>query len=373
MSNPSVFISYRRDDDTKWVAALLPKAFAQYLPGVEVFLDVDSIEPGLDFKEVLTRTLDRCEVLLALIGKKWLTIHDEAGRRRIDNEADWVRAEVARALARNIRVIPILVDGTPMPKEEFLNTSLLGLSRRQACSVDFENRDSGIENILRIVSRTSNVQLANLPSESSPTISSSQASASAILEIFEEGSPILTVLAEHQLDLGRFALALAMFDLVASRQFKALQGPPDVNALRTKYDVARAKLLVGKFTDGAKDLEWILPWIERERDESYPLYIKAQAALARAHLEEGDVDAAKKALPTAIAPIFRDQSITADLAWIAHLEGRGSSRDELLRKLDGESAFHPPTLEFFRSISRLRETMQRSSTPPTMVWKPDRL
>lgn len=69
-------------------------------------------------------TLDRAQVLLALIGRDWLTAHDQAGRRRLDLKTDWVRAELTRALKRNIRVIPVLVDGAEMPSPKFLPSSL---------------------------------------------------------------------------------------------------------------------------------------------------------------------------------------------------------------------------------------------------------
>ena len=79
-----------------------------------------------------------------LIGKKWLTAQDKAGRRRIDLEDDWTRLEIARALDRNIRVIPVLVDGAEMPRAEFLPMSLTGLSNRQKLSIEFENMNLGL-------------------------------------------------------------------------------------------------------------------------------------------------------------------------------------------------------------------------------------
>ena len=114
----------------------------------------------------------------------------------------------------------------------------------------------------------------------------------------------LTVLAEHQLDRGRFALARSIFEVVASREFRRLDGPPGIDALRARYQVARASLLLGEFEAAARDLDFILPGIERERDESYPLYIRAQAALARAHLERGDTEAARAVLPHDLRPLF---------------------------------------------------------------------
>ena len=73
-----------------------------------VFMDIDAIEPGLDFVEVIEQAVGSCDALIALIGKQWLTITDDAGLRRLDNPEDFVRLEIAAALARNIRVIPAL-------------------------------------------------------------------------------------------------------------------------------------------------------------------------------------------------------------------------------------------------------------------------
>ena len=74
-------------------------------------MDLDSIEAGLDFGEVIGEAVDSCAVLVALIGRQWLTLADEEGRRRLDNPDDFVRFEVRAALERGVRVIPVLVDG----------------------------------------------------------------------------------------------------------------------------------------------------------------------------------------------------------------------------------------------------------------------
>jgi hypothetical protein len=81
---------------------------------------------------VITAAVGSCDVLLALIGNDWLTITDEDGRRRLDDPADFVRLEIEAALARNVRVIPILVEGARMPRAVELPASLAGLVRRQA-------------------------------------------------------------------------------------------------------------------------------------------------------------------------------------------------------------------------------------------------
>ncbi|HYG80816.1 MAG TPA: toll/interleukin-1 receptor domain-containing protein [Pyrinomonadaceae bacterium] len=372
---PAIFISYRRND-TRWFAATLLARLTQHLPNVDVFLDVANIEPGLDFESVLARTLDQSEVLLALIGKGWLIAQDQVGRRRLDLESDWVRIEIARALDRNIRVIPVLVDDADMPSAESLPTPLAGLSRRQMCSVRFEEQEEGITRILKILSKVCEVSPADSTRETLTTLPQVQPSATSVLSIFEEGSTdneTLTVLAEHQLDSGRFGIARAIFELIKARMFRLLNGPPEIDTLRAMYQVGRAKLLQGESEAAASDFDHILPYIERERDESYPLYIRTQAALARAHLECGRVNAAQDVLPLSRGIIFRDQSLAAVDAWIAHAQGRTSDRDDLMAQLDKELASFPPTIEFGRSVSRLRETMLSSSSTPTMIWRPDKI
>jgi alkylated DNA nucleotide flippase Atl1 len=76
-------------------------------------------------------------VLLALIGDRWLDSTDRKGRRKLDDANDLVRLEIQAALERNIRVIPVLVDGVTMPTAEELPASLAGLARRQAFELSY--------------------------------------------------------------------------------------------------------------------------------------------------------------------------------------------------------------------------------------------
>src|SRR5215475_13629783 len=95
-------------------------------------MDVDAIEPGLDFVKVLDEQVSGCDVLLALIGPSWVDARNEKGDRRLDDPDDFVAIEIAAALARDIRVIPILIDGARMPKASELPESLKPLVRRHA-------------------------------------------------------------------------------------------------------------------------------------------------------------------------------------------------------------------------------------------------
>jgi TIR domain-containing protein len=124
-------ISYRRADSAGW-ANHLAENLRSTFGSPNVFLDIESIEPGLDFVGVLERQLDTCDVVLAIIGPSWLHSAAEGSRSRLDDEHDFVRLELSRALRRGIRLIPILVGGAVLPPPAELPSDLADLVRRQA-------------------------------------------------------------------------------------------------------------------------------------------------------------------------------------------------------------------------------------------------
>lgn len=148
-----IFISYRREE-TAYPAGWLYDRLADRFGASKIFKDIDSIELGDDFVEVITRAVGSCDVLLALIGNEWLTITGENGRRRLDDPADFVRVEIEAALARDVRVIPVLVDGASMPRAEDLPTSLAKLVRRQALELSPSRFDFDTGRLLRVLERT---------------------------------------------------------------------------------------------------------------------------------------------------------------------------------------------------------------------------
>ncbi|MEW5958620.1 MAG: SUMF1/EgtB/PvdO family nonheme iron enzyme [Chloroflexota bacterium] len=129
-----IFISYRRDDSAGFAGRLYDRLGAHFGPE-NVFMDIDAIEPGLDFVEVIEQAVSSCDVLIALIGPRWLAVTDARGRRRLDNPADFVRLEIKAALDRNIRVIPTLVGGAAMPASGELPAELKPLARRNALEI----------------------------------------------------------------------------------------------------------------------------------------------------------------------------------------------------------------------------------------------
>jgi hypothetical protein len=130
-----IFISYRRQE-TAWPAGRLYDVLAEHFRAEQVFKDVDNIEPGDDFVERISAAVGSCDVLLALIGREWLTITDENHQRRLDNPEDYVRLEIETALTRNIRVIPILIDDARMPRANELPPTLAPLVRRNAVEIN---------------------------------------------------------------------------------------------------------------------------------------------------------------------------------------------------------------------------------------------
>jgi len=98
-------------------------------------MDIDTIEPGIDFVEVIETAISQCDILLVLIGKQWVRMTDTLGRRRLDNPEDFVLLEVKAGLERNIRVIPVLVGGATMPNSQELPAVLINLARRNAFEI----------------------------------------------------------------------------------------------------------------------------------------------------------------------------------------------------------------------------------------------
>lgn len=129
-----VFINYRRDNSIG-TAGRLHDQLVQAFGRNHVFMDVDHIPAGVDFVDHLHKQVSVCKVFLVIIGPSWLVTKDESGKRRLDDREDFVVVEIAAALSRDIRVIPVLVDGAKMPKASELPDHLMPLVRRNATEV----------------------------------------------------------------------------------------------------------------------------------------------------------------------------------------------------------------------------------------------
>lgn len=125
-----IFVRYRRDDSAGHAGRLSDK-LSEHFGKDQIFMDIDNIQPGEDFVQVIENAVGSCEILIAVIGRNWLS---GTGRNTgpLDNPNDFVRLEIATALNRDIRVIPVLVQRATMPKPQDLPDDLSKLSRRNA-------------------------------------------------------------------------------------------------------------------------------------------------------------------------------------------------------------------------------------------------
>jgi peptide/nickel transport system substrate-binding protein len=136
------------------MAGRLYDRLAARLGDDQVFMDVDAIAPGLDFTEVIAEAVSTCELLLAIIGPRWLNATDEEGRRRLDDPNDFVRLEIETALERDIRVIPVLVEDARLPRAGDLPASLVKLVRLQAVELSHSRFHADTGRLLNVLEVT---------------------------------------------------------------------------------------------------------------------------------------------------------------------------------------------------------------------------
>jgi len=148
----TIFISYRREESAGHAGRIYDRLCEKFGKN-RVFMDVSAIEPGVDFVEAIDRAVGSCSALLVIIGRSWLQSTDATGRRRLDDPRDFIRLEVATALNRNIRVIPVLVQDATMPVEECLPEELKLLARRNAIEINDTHWDSDLAQLVEILER----------------------------------------------------------------------------------------------------------------------------------------------------------------------------------------------------------------------------
>ena len=135
----SIFICYRREDSIAYAGRLYDRLVDHFGARHQVFMDLAAIKPGDDFVERIEQTVASCCAMIAVIGRQWLTVTDEAGHGRLHDPEDFVHIEIRAALDRKIRVIPALVGGARMPTAQDLPPALSPLARREA--VEISDRD----------------------------------------------------------------------------------------------------------------------------------------------------------------------------------------------------------------------------------------
>ena len=124
------FLSYRRDDSAGFAGRLADDLEAAFGAGT-VFRDVDDIRPGQDFVQAIESHMKAVDVVLVMIGPRWLATGTD-GTRRLDDPHDFVRQEIMAALGSGRPVVPLLVGGASMPTQANVPIAMAGLARRQA-------------------------------------------------------------------------------------------------------------------------------------------------------------------------------------------------------------------------------------------------
>jgi len=144
----TVFISYRRQTTAGEARALFNDLVTRLGKG-SVFMDVDSIALGRDFRGVLQKTLGSVDLMLVIIDKDWISVKDDKGKIRLENPSDYIRLEVEAALKRDIVVTPVLMNGAQMPSPEELPAEIRDLAYRNAFEVSFTRWESDVNEMIR--------------------------------------------------------------------------------------------------------------------------------------------------------------------------------------------------------------------------------
>lgn len=171
-----IAISYRRDDSMDITGRIFDRLTHRYGRDA-VFRDIDSIPPGIDFRGHLRESLARIDVLMVVVGPRWMGV-DRQGGKRIHSETDFVRTEVEIALNRNIMVVPLLVGGSEMPEAGDLPESIRGFAYRNAVEIDSgRDFDHHMDGLVRAIDRMyepratpeTGQPIGNVPIQGQPT------------------------------------------------------------------------------------------------------------------------------------------------------------------------------------------------------------
>ena len=146
----TIFINYRRHDSSASAGRLTDRLVDRFGRD-QVFFDVDAIPVGVDFVDYLSEQVARTCAMLIIIGQHWLNSADDTGRLRLENPNDFVRVEIEAALARDITIIPVLVDEAKLPRRDLLPKSLQPLVNRQAIAIRHETFNSDIAPLLHML------------------------------------------------------------------------------------------------------------------------------------------------------------------------------------------------------------------------------
>ena len=148
-----IFLSYRRGD-TQWAARGIYDRLVDRYGRKNVFRDLDAIPPGARFRDYVERKISESDILILLIGKAWASYADETGRRRLEHPRDPVRLELEIALRLGLPIIPVRVEGAPMPTEGDLVPSIVDLLEFNAAEVTDSRWEYDVDRLLWAINET---------------------------------------------------------------------------------------------------------------------------------------------------------------------------------------------------------------------------
>jgi hypothetical protein len=148
-----VFISYRREDAAPAAGWLFDRLTAHFGPQ-QVVKDVDLHQPGRHAAEAIAAAVASCDALVVLIGRQWLTAAGPDGVRRLSDPGDCVRLEIEAAMARDIQVIPVLVNGADLPQAGALPPSLAGLAREDELELSPNRAEADVVWLVQVLDQT---------------------------------------------------------------------------------------------------------------------------------------------------------------------------------------------------------------------------
>ena len=222
----TVFISYRRGDSSGHTGRLLDSLEHRF--GSEAFFrDIESLEYGIDFPAELDKALAACRVMLVMIGPGWLTA-DANGARRLDQSDDFVRLEVAAALARSdVRTIPVLVGGASMPSSDKLPEDLKPLSKRNCIEISDTRWDYDVGRLGDTLAKAAGLQdIHPVAAQASSTQPASNVALTA-------GKPASGLGKRALIAIGAGVAAITIFAIAGSGEDDASAGASQDSALDT--------------------------------------------------------------------------------------------------------------------------------------------
>ncbi len=268
-----VFVSYRRQD-TRHVAGRLADRLVEHF---DVFMDMDTIEPGTDFTDVIRQAVESCDIFLSVIGASWTTVTGEQGQRRLDDSADWVVTETAIALQRGVPVIPVLVDGATMPARAELPPDLAPLASRQAVTIRHESFTSDVNHLIGAIER----RLERTPAAAAPAPAPAEDRRTAQLAAWSSQ-------ADRAAAEGRWADAVILLENIRSLD-------PSYPDLGRRLQVATARRQDQSGTAEARRRHLSDLYVRAGQAEAAGRFDEAVAALAEVvQLDPANTDAARR-------------------------------------------------------------------------------